>query len=103
MVGGTIAAVVVVGKLAGLWTFDQPALISVPASFVSIAVVSLLTYERQSTEVKAALEAAFHALHVPEPRVVAPPHGRPTMPRLAFPHASPKLEPEPEPVPADDQ
>jgi cation/acetate symporter len=103
MVGGTIAAVVVVGKLAGLWTFDQPALISVPASFLSIAVVSLLTYERQPMEVKAALEAAFHALHVPEPRVVVPSHGRPTGPKLAFPHASPDLELELEPVPADDE
>jgi hypothetical protein len=97
---------VVVGKLAGLWTFDQPALISVPASFVSIAVVSLLTYERQPMEVKAALEAAFHALHVPEPRVPPPPHGQPTGPRLAVPPAGaadPALEPVFETVPADDE
>lgn len=88
MVGGTIAAVVVVGKLAGLWTFDQPAIISVPASFLAIVVVSQLTYARQSTEVRAALEAAFHALHVPERRTIHPREDRPPGPEL-----SPGLEP----------
>lgn len=68
MAGGTIAAVVVIGKLAGLWTFDQPAIVSVPVSFLAIFVVSRLTYGRQSIEVRAALEAAFRALHVPESR-----------------------------------
>ncbi len=66
MVGGSIAAVVVIGKLAGLWTWDQPALLSVPAAFVAIIVVSRATYARQSPEVRGALEAAFTALHVPE-------------------------------------
>ncbi len=66
MVGGGIAAVVVIGKLAGLWTWDQPALISVPAAFIAIVVVSRATYARQPAEVRGALEAAFTALHVPE-------------------------------------
>ncbi len=66
MVGGTIAAVVVVGKLAGLWTYDQPALISVPAAFVAIVLVSRATYASSSPSVRSALEAAFTALHVPE-------------------------------------
>jgi cation/acetate symporter len=73
MLGGTIAAGVVIGKLAGLWGFDQPALISVPAAFFAIVVVSKLTYERQSLDVRAALEAAFLALHVSErPAPVTP-------------------------------
>jgi SSS family transporter len=72
MLGGTIAAVVVVGKLVGLWSFDQPALISVPAAFVTIIAVSRRTYQRESAEVRAALEAAFQALHVPERRVREP-------------------------------
>jgi len=99
MVGGTIAAGVVVGKLVGLWAFDQPALVSVPAAFVSIAVVSRLTYDRQSCEVRAALEAAFRALHVPEPRVAAPPDDMPDEPALG---SSPGLRPVPETVPADE-
>lgn len=74
MVGGLIAAVVVVGKLAGLWTFDQPAIVSVPAAFVAIVVVSKLTYGRQTTEVQSALDAAFRALHVPEARERARPN-----------------------------
>jgi len=99
MVGGTIAAVVVVGKLAGLWSFDQPALVSVPASFLAIAVVSRLTWDRQPIEVQAALEAAFHALHVPEPRPVAPPRRVPEEPGMGLPRG---LEPVPETVPADE-
>jgi cation/acetate symporter len=73
MLGGTIAAVVVIGKLAGLWSFDQPALVSVPSAFLAIVVVSRLTYERQSLDVRAALEAAFLALHVSERPAAAPP------------------------------
>ncbi len=69
MVGGTIAALVVVGKLAGLWTFDQPALFSVPAAFIAIVVVSKATYGGQPTEVREALHAAFTALHTPERKV----------------------------------
>ena len=76
MVGGTIASVVVVGKLVGLWTFDQPAIVSVPVSFLVIVVVSRLTFERQPAEVRAALESAFHALHRPE-RPAIPPVGPP--------------------------
>ncbi len=72
MVGGTIAAVVVVGKLAGLWTFDQLAIISVPASFLSIVLVSVLTWGRQPLDVRDALESAVRSLHVPERRPVAP-------------------------------
>jgi cation/acetate symporter len=66
MVGGTIAAVVVIGKLAGLWGFDQPAIISVPAAFITAIVVSKLTWERQGDEVRDALGRAFRALHVAE-------------------------------------
>jgi cation/acetate symporter len=83
MVGGTIAAVVVVGKLVGLWSFDQPALISVPAAFASIVIVSRATYARQVPEVKAALEAAFIALHSPAPApaaIPAPPEAGPRVP-----------------------
>jgi cation/acetate symporter len=76
MVGGTIASVVVVGKLVGLWTFDQPAIVSVPVSFFVIVVVSRFTFERQRAEVRAALESAFHALHRPE-RPAIPPVGSP--------------------------
>lgn len=72
MVGGSIAAVVVLGKLVGLWAFDQPALISVPASFLAIAIVSLVTWDRQSVEVREALGAAFQALHRPERRPPVP-------------------------------
>ncbi len=105
MVGGTIAAVVVIGKLVGLWTFDQPALISVPASFLSIAIVSVLTYDRQPTEIKAALEAAFHALHMPEPRVTAPPHGQPAAAPAPRPPATADAPVEPvlQTVPADEE
>ena len=66
MVGGGIAAVVVIGRLAGLWTFDQPALFSVPAAFLSIIVVSRLTWDRQPAHVREALETAQRALHVPK-------------------------------------
>ncbi len=73
MVGGTIAAVVVVGKLAGLWTFDQPAIVSEPTAFATIIVVSKLTYGRQSPEVHAALDAAHRALHFPHAGEGLPP------------------------------
>jgi SSS family transporter len=101
MVGGTIAAVVVVGKLAGLWSFDQPALISVPASFLAIAVVSRLTWGRQPDEVRGALASAFDALHVPERRSAPPPKPREVEeePGLRFP---PGLEPVPETVSAEE-
>ncbi len=45
MTGGFISAVIVIGKLAGIWAFEQPAIISVPAAFVAILVVSKLTYD----------------------------------------------------------
>jgi hypothetical protein len=53
-------------------------------------VVSRLTYERQSLDVRAALEAAFLALHVSERPAAAPPRdeGEP----------APGLMPEPVPV-----
>ena len=86
MVGGTIASVVVVGKLVGLWTFDQPAIVSVPVSFFVIVVVSRLTFERQPAEVRAALESAFNALHRPE---------RPAIPPVVSPGGS---DPRPRPV-----
>jgi cation/acetate symporter len=65
MVGGGIAAVVVIGRLVGLWTFDLPALFSVPAALLSILVVSRLTWGRQPAHVREALEAAQRALHAP--------------------------------------
>lgn len=72
MIGGTIAAVVVVGKLVGLWSFDQPALISVPVAFAAIWLVSRATYPSLAPEGKTALEAAFTALHEPRaPRATA--------------------------------
>jgi Na+(H+)/acetate symporter ActP len=66
MTGGLISAVVVIGKLAEFWTFDQPAVISVPLAFLAIFIVSKLTYHRQSEEVCVNLETAFHALHHPK-------------------------------------
>lgn len=104
MVGGSIAAVVVVGKLAGLWTFDQPALISVPASFLAIGVVSRLTWDRQSLEVREGLDTAFQALHRPERRAPAPmpPRDVPEEPGEPAPRLPRGLEPVPELVPADD-
>jgi cation/acetate symporter len=65
MVGGLISAVIVVGKLAGLWAFEQPALISVPLAFVAIFVVSRATYARTSEDERIFLDTAFHALHDP--------------------------------------
>ena len=101
MIGGTIAAVVVIGKLAGLWDFDQPALISVPASFLAIAVVSRLTWDRQPDEVRVALASAFDALHVPERRSPPPPPPREVgeEPGLRTP---PGLEPVSETAPAEE-
>jgi cation/acetate symporter len=77
MVGGTIAAVVVIGKLAGLWSFDQPALFSVPAAFAALFIVSRATFPALDQGRKAALETAFTALHAPtrkaaQPGVAAP-------------------------------
>jgi len=66
MVGGLISAVIVIGKLAGLWGFEQPAIVSVPAAFLAIYIVSKMTYNSHSDEKCAVLEAAFHALHNPE-------------------------------------
>lgn len=64
MVGGMISAVVVVGKLVGAWSIEQPAIISVPLAFLAIFLVSKAT-AGQSPEVWAKLENAFHALHRP--------------------------------------
>jgi len=66
MVGGIISAVVVTGKLAGLWAFEQPALISVPAAFLAIFLVSGATWKNTSEETRAELEQAFHQLHNPK-------------------------------------
>lgn len=65
MVGGLISAVVVIGKLAGAWEVEQPALISVPAAFLAIYVVSKLT-ANQPEETWCALQEAFRALHHPD-------------------------------------
>jgi SSS family transporter len=66
MIGGLISAVIVIGKLVNLWSFEQPAIISVPLAFAAIYVVSKLTYAKQSEEVTRELEVAFHALHHPD-------------------------------------
>lgn len=81
MVGGLISAVVVIGKLAKLWEFEQPAIISVPAAFLAIAIVSKLTYKKLPAERIGVLEGAFHALHNPEadraPAAAPAPHPTP--------------------------
>ncbi|MDQ7826166.1 MAG: cation acetate symporter [Candidatus Eremiobacteraeota bacterium] len=66
LVGGTISAVVVVGKLAGLWAFEQPALISVPAAFAAIFLVSRATWAGTDQKTREELEQAFHRLHNPK-------------------------------------
>ncbi|MGD9498728.1 MAG: cation acetate symporter [Armatimonadota bacterium] len=65
MVGGGISAIVVIGTLAKWWSFEQPAIVSVPAAFAAIFVVSKLT-ANQSEEKWATWERAFHQLHRPE-------------------------------------
>jgi|LSQX01.2.fsa_nt_gb Na+(H+)/acetate symporter ActP len=65
LVGGGISAVVVIGKLAGLWEVEQPAIVSVPAAFLTIYLVSMAT-QRTNDGVWEKLEEAFHALHRPE-------------------------------------
>ncbi|MEA3402625.1 MAG: hypothetical protein U9R79_15405 [Armatimonadota bacterium] len=65
LVGGLISAVVVIGHLAGFWPFDQPAIVSVPAAFLAIYVVSMLTQD-QPESVWEIWDAAFHALHHPD-------------------------------------
>ncbi len=65
MLGGLISAVVVIGKLAKVWEFEQPAVISVPAAFLAIYVVSKLTYSKHTDEQRDELDIAFHALHDP--------------------------------------
>ena len=72
MVGGGISAVVVIGTLAKWWSFDQPAIVSVPAAFLAIFIVSRLT-ANQSAEKWATWERAFHQLHRPEREI--PQHG----------------------------
>jgi len=66
MTGGLISSVVVVGKLAGLWAFEQPALISVPAAFIAIVLVSKATWAGTAEETRAELEQSFHRLHDPK-------------------------------------
>jgi cation/acetate symporter len=66
MTGGLISSVVVVGKLAGLWAFEQPALISVPAAFIAIFLVSKATWAGTAEETRAELEQSFHRLHDPK-------------------------------------
>ncbi|MGC9319376.1 MAG: sodium:solute symporter family transporter, partial [Armatimonadota bacterium] len=75
VVGGTISAVIVIGKLANLWAVEQPAILSVPAAFLAIYVVSMLTQD-QDEVVWQTWDAAFHALHhpnsdLPEPEEMA--------------------------------
>ena len=66
MVGGGISAVVVIGNLAKAWTFEQPAIISVPAAFLAIYIVSKVTAKNCTEETWAKLHAAFRALHHPD-------------------------------------
>jgi len=65
LVGGGISAIIVIGRLAHLWDVEQPAIVSVPAAFLTIWLVSKAT-AGQSEEVWAKLQVAFHALHNPE-------------------------------------
>ena len=65
LIGGAISAVIVIGRLAGIWEVEQPAIISVPAAFLAIYVVSKLTADRNDGMWEK-LEASFHALHNPE-------------------------------------
>lgn len=61
---GVLAIVVGLGFRGA--AFDQPAIISVPAAFLSAFVVSKLTWEGQADEIRDALGYAFRALHVAE-------------------------------------
>ncbi|MGI5819607.1 MAG: cation acetate symporter [Armatimonadota bacterium] len=72
LVGGGISAVIVIGKLANIWQVEQPAIVSVPAAFLAIFVVSKLTAQRNDGMWEK-LEASFHALHHPEIEVVPGP------------------------------
>jgi cation/acetate symporter len=65
IVGGGVSAVVVIGKLADLWTVEQPAVLSVPLAFLTIYIVSMLTQDLPDEEWER-LEASFHALHHPD-------------------------------------
>ncbi len=65
IVGGVISAVMVIGRLAGLWQFDQPAIISVPLAFLTIYLVSKAT-ANQPQETWDKWEFAFHCLHDPD-------------------------------------
>lgn len=80
MMGGLISAVVVIGKLAKLWEFEQPAFISVPAAFLAIGLVSRLTYKKMSPDRIEMLESAFHSLHNPEVDRVSPADAAPVPP-----------------------
>lgn len=65
MIGGGISAIVVIGKLAKIWSVEQPAIVSVPAAFLAIYIVSMLT-QKQSEETWQKWNRAFHQLHRPE-------------------------------------
>ncbi len=65
LVGGGISAIVVIGKLANFWALEQPAIVSVPAAFLAIYVVSMLT-QNQSAKIWERWETAFHCLHHPD-------------------------------------
>ncbi|MFP3904490.1 MAG: cation acetate symporter, partial [Armatimonadota bacterium] len=65
LVGGGISAIVVIGKLANFWAVEQPAIVSVPAAFLAIYVVSMLT-QNQSAKTWGRWEEAFHCLHHPD-------------------------------------
>ncbi len=71
IVGGGISAIVVIGKLADIWTVEQPAIVSVPAAFLTIFLVSKLTAD-QSERVWEKWDAAFHALHHPDSDLAHP-------------------------------
>lgn len=64
MVGGGISAVIVIGTLLKWWNFDQPAIISVPAAFLIIYLVSKATQSQPEGKWEK-WEAAFRALHHP--------------------------------------
>ena len=66
MIGGAISMAIVIGTLAGWWGFEQPAIISVPAAFLAIWIVSKRTYKHQAEDTCKILDSAFHALHHPD-------------------------------------
>lgn len=70
-VGGGFSAIIVIGRLAQWWAFDQPAIISVPAAFLVIYLVSKATQDQPEGKWEKWL-ASFRALHHPESDRVTP-------------------------------